>query len=253
MRWIFAAVSLTLTAAFLSGPALAGAWPMDPGQTQLIAKYEQSRAQTAFDDKGLEVAIAKQSYQTLDIFVEHGWTKTLTIQGDLRQILSQDNLGYAPNRTTADLGLRWTPYKRGPWVISLYAGGAVLAAKDKAQLAMSDSRSANLEARALIGREIMVLHHRGFAELQVAQLSHNGHFNEERVETRFGLDVAKDWQVFAQTYAGTRTNQSRWSKAELSLVRKVGPIRLQAGWRQSVSGQSAAVESGPVLALWYRF
>jgi hypothetical protein len=237
----------------LSGPAQAGAWPIDPGQTQLIAKYEQSGAQKAFDDSGLVVAIPKQSYQTLDVFVEHGWSKTLTLQGNLRQILGQETLGYRSTRTTADLGLRWTPYQKGRWVISLYAGGAVLAAKDKAQLVMSDSRSANLEARVLVGREITVLHHRGFAEVQLAQLSHSGQLNEERVETRVGLDMTKNWQIFAQTFAGTRTHQSNWSKAELSLVRKIGPVRLQAGWRQSVSGQSTAVESGPVLAVWYRF
>lgn len=226
---------------------------MPKGQTQLIAKYESSKAQAAYGEDGSLVEIPHQAIQTLDLFVEHGLTPRITLQGNLRHVIAQENAQPGLDQTSGDIGARLTVFKRSPWVVSVYAGATVLGGNDKTSLFIPSSQSASFEARALIGRELMLWHRRGFAELQFAELSHGGRFDQRRVESRLGLDLSPNWQVFTQTYAGENDQGAAWSKSELSIVRKFGKARLQAGWRSAVAGRITARESGPVLAVWYGF
>ena len=226
---------------------------MPPGRTQAIAKYETNKAKLAFDEDGALIAIPAQTYRTLDLFVEHGLTRRITLQADLRHLMSEKTVDLAAGTTTANIGARLTLYDRRPWVVSLYAGAVVLKSDEKRSLAVPDSASANYEARVLVGRELTLWRHRAFIELQAASLSHGGRFDEKRLESRIGLDLSPGWQVFAQTYGGSNDTDAAWSKAELSVARKLGPARLQLGWRQSVAGRGTALESGPILALWYGF
>lgn len=226
---------------------------MPKGQTQLIAKYESSKAAAAYDEDGSLIAIPRQAYQTLDLFIEHGLTPRITLQGNLRRVIAQENAQPGLDQTSGDIGARLALFQRSPWVISAYAGATILGGNDKTGLFIPSSQNASFEARALVGRELMLWNRRGFAELQFAELSHDGQFDQRRVESRLGMDLSPNWQVFTQTYAGENDQGAAWSKSELSIVRKFGRARLQAGWRSAVAGRSTASESGPVLALWYGF
>ena len=62
--------------------------------------------------------------------------------------------------------------------------------------------------------------------------------------------------MLLQNYDGEAETQpvsSRWYKVEAGLVRRLGPWRVQAGWRQTVAGRNTPEEGGPVVALWRRF
>jgi len=87
-------VSLALSAAFICGPALNGAWPMEPsqtqagprpdsGRTQAIVKFEAQRASQAFDEVGNLVPIPVHYDLATDHFVERGVTEQLTLGGKL--------------------------------------------------------------------------------------------------------------------------------------------------------------------------
>ena len=70
------------------------------------------------------------------------------------------------------------------------------------------------------------------------------------------MDVTKNWLVLVQTYAGRAEDRPiapEWFKAETSIVRRLGPWSLQAGWRETAYGRETPVESGPVIGVWRRF
>ena len=242
-----------LAAAFLSGQAEAGAWPLAPGRTQIIAKYESSQTRSAYDLDGRTIQIPPYAYSGGEVFIERGLSQRLTLQANLRYLRGQEGFGSDYTRITGDLGLRVLAYRSPSWVVSLYGGGAVLRS-DQAQLSAQSRRDlGDPEARLLVGHNFSLGRNRGFAEIQAAQLGHKGKASEMRIEGRVGMDLTRSWQVLLHNYRGSNPRGVEWSKAELSLVRELGPASLQLGWRQSLSGRQTAHEAGPVLALWYRF
>jgi len=237
----------------LSGQAEAGAWPLAPGRTQIIAKYESSQTRSAYDDDGRTIQIPTNAISGGEVFIERGLSQRLTLQANLRYLRGQEGFGSNYTRTTGDLGLRVLAYRSPNWVVSLYAGAAVLRS-DQAELIAQSSRDlGDPEARLLVGHSFNLGPNRGFAEVQAAQLGHKGKASEMRIEGRVGMDLTRSWQVLLQNYRGSNPRGVEWSKAELSLVRELGPASLQLGWRQSLSGRQTAHEAGPVMALWYRF
>ena len=226
---------------------------MEPGRTQIIAKYESSQARKAYDADGSTIEIPSYDFRGGEVFIERGLSKRLTAQANIRYLRGQEGFGSDYTRTTADLGLRVLAYRSPSWVISLYAGAAVLKS-DQAQLISESSRDiGDPEARILVGHNFRLGRMRAFSEIQVAQLGHQGKKSETRAESQIGLNVTQSWQVLLQNYQGSNSGGVEWSKAELSLVRQLGPASLQMGWRQSISGRQTAHEAGPVIALWYRF
>ena len=223
---------------------------MEPGKTIVITKYESSTADTAFDEGGVLVAIPAQDYSIINTFAERGLTKRLTLQSNVRYLASQSDAGLVAGTATGDLGLRLTVYRRSPWVVSLYAGAVVMRSEPRAVLRQSDAELGAYETRILIGHDLTILNHHAFTEVQLARLSHQNKWDEYRLERLMGVDLTKTWQVLVQTYEGSSDAGAAWSKAELSIVRRLGTARVQLGWRQSVSGLQSARESGPVFAVW---
>jgi hypothetical protein len=105
---MIAAVSLALAAAFVCGPAHAGAWPMEPGRTQAIVKVESQRASEAFDEAGQRVPISVRHDRAADLFVERGITERLTLQGKLYWASVQDDGLSQTACGNSELGARWT-------------------------------------------------------------------------------------------------------------------------------------------------
>ncbi len=243
---MIAAVSLALAAAFLCGPALAGAWPMEPGRSQAIVKFETQRASEAFDEAGQRVPIPVHHDLAADIFVERGITEHLTAQGKLywasvkEDGLSQTAYGHS------ELGARWTAYNGSKGVLSVYTG-LTLPVVGAAQ------GQAGFEARVLAGRAARIGRRKLVADLQLATLTGSGYGRETRLEGSLGLELTENWTLMAQMQGGQIENGTAWLKDEISITRRFGQNSLQIGWRQTPFGKNFTKASGPIVGLWRRF
>lgn len=253
LAWIAAA----LTALLSPAAATAGAWPLAPGETQVIVKYEQFDADRAWDEKGVLRDIPRRSDAWASVFVERGITDRLTFQGRAGWTRGSDLFVDYQGRGPIEAGLRWAVRRDPRSPISLYLGVVSPGEGRNAGYAAPGAGDGDVEARALAGRAFTLWRRPAFVDVQGAFIARSGLPDEARFDTTVGVTVARGWQVLAQTYSGRafgREVQPTWLTGEVSVVRDLGPhFRLQAGWRASIAGREAPMGQGPVVALWARF
>lgn len=243
---IIAAVSLALAAAFVCGPAHAGAWPMDSGKTQAIVKFEVQRSSEAFDEAGQLVPIAVRHDMAADLFVERGITERLTAQGKLYWAsVKEDGLSQTAYGNS-ELGARWTTYQGSKGVLSFYTGLTL-------PVAGAQKGQAGFEARVLAGRAARIGRRKLVADLQLATLTGSGYGRETRLEGTLGLELTENWSLMAQLQGGQIENGTAWLKDEISITRNLGQNSLQIGWRQTPFAKNFTKASGPIVGLWRRF
>ena len=131
---------------------MAGAWPEPAGQTQVIFKYEDEQAGSAFDPDGDKAAIPHLSDDNLSVFVEHGLTDRLTLQGKAGLTQGEDEFIHYGGRGPIELGLRYALILRPKWVVSLYVGGVYDGVGRNAGYALPSQGNSDLEVRLLAGR-----------------------------------------------------------------------------------------------------
>lgn len=245
---------LVIAAAF---PCLAhaGAWPMQPGRTQVIAKYERTRADQGFNPDGVLVSVGPRRDELLSVFVEHGVTPRLTLQGKVGVTRGRDRWVDYEGRGPIEAGVRWTVRRDDRSSLAVYVGAGEAGAGRNAGYATPGQGSLDLEARVLYGRSGVWRGREVFVDLQAARLKRQGLADETRVDATLGVRPAKRWLLLAQTYAG-RTDRgevsARWVKTEISVVREFGDWSLQAGWRDTASGREVVRDRGMLLSLWRR-
>lgn len=251
-----AVAGLTLAAAFPCPQAWAGAWPVEPGETLAILKYERSAADAYFDPAGEQVAMKDRSDDAVSLYVERGLTRRMTFQGRAGWTRGEDGFADYAGRGPLELGFRYALLKTDATVASLYLGGALAGEGRNAGYAAPGAGQADLEVRLLVGRSGALAGRKAFIDAQLARLDRSGLPDETHVDLTLGLEPSRRWLLLTQIYAGqaqTGAGDPRWLKLEVSAVRHLGDWRLQAGWRQSVAGRSSPVESGPVFAVWRAF
>jgi len=229
---------------------------MKDGEGQAILKYEDQKADTGFDPRGVEVSIDPRREQTLSLYGEYGLTDRLTLQAKAAVTRGHDSFVDYDGRGPIELGLRYAVLHTERSAVSLYVGAAKDGVGRNAGYAAPGQGDTDLEARLLAGtsrqwRTISV-----FAELQVARLKRSGLADETRADLTLGVRPTPRWLFLVQSYTGqadSKPVRSRWDKGEISVVRDLGAWSLQAGWRQAVSGRETSVDRGPVLAVWRRF
>jgi hypothetical protein len=235
--------------------ARAGAWPMAPGRTQAIAKYERSDARQGYDPDGVLVAIDSRREETLSVFVEHGLTQRLTLQAKAGVTRGHDKWVEYSGRGPIELGLRWTARRDDRSSLAVYLGAGEAGVGRNAGYAAPGQGSLDLEARVLYGRSAVWKGREVFVDLEAARLKRQGLADETRIDATLGVRPAKHWLVLAQTYAGQadrRPVRSRWVKNEVSVVRAFGDWSAQVGWRDTLIGRETARDRGVVLAMWRR-
>ncbi len=233
--------------------AHAGAWPIQPGRTQIIAKYEGSTADQGYGPDAVLVDIDHRRDETVSVFVEHGLTSRLTLQGKAGLTRGEDRWVDYSGRGPVELGLRWAVRRDDRSSLAVYLGAGEAGAGRNAGYAAPGQGSLDLEARVLYGRSGTWRGRQAFFDLEAARLKRQGLADETRIDVTFGVQPARNWLVLAQTYAGQadrRPIPSRWVKTELSVVRSLGDWGLQAGWRDTLSGRETARDRGVVLAVW---
>lgn len=238
------------------GCAVAGAWPTAKGETQVIFKYEEEQGSSAFDPSGARVPVPRQRDESYSVFFEHGLTDRLTVQGKVAYTDGEDQFIHYAGQGPIELGLRYTVIDNPIGVVSLYVGGVAAGVGRNAGYALPNQGNGDLELRVLAGRSAKLWTRHIFIELQAAYFFRSGLPNEEHIDATLGMDLTSNWLVLVQTYAGrgeSRPVAPEWFKTEASIVRRFGPWRLQAGWRETVFGRETPVEGGPVISVWRRF
>ncbi|WP_354668900.1 hypothetical protein [Caulobacter sp. RL271] len=248
---------LAITAAFScpASTALAGAWPLEPGRAQLIAKYERTTADQGYDPDAVLVQIDPRRDESLSVFVERGLTPRLTLQAKAGVTRGHDRWVSYSGRGPVEAGLRWAVLRGERSSLAVYLGAGEAGAGRNAGYAAPGQGSLDLEARVLFGRSGVWKGHEVYVDLQVARLKRQGLADETRMDATLGARPARNWLVLAQTYAGQADRspvRSRWLKSEISIVRSFGDWSVQGGWRDTVSGRETARDQGVVLALWRR-
>ncbi len=228
---------------------------MEPGRTQLIAKYERTEASQGYDPDGALVAVGHRRDELLSVFVEHGVTPRLTLQGKVGVTRGRDRWVDYAGRGPIEAGVRWTVRRDDRSSLALYMGAGEAGAGRNAGYAAPGQGSLDLETRVLYGRSGVWRGREVFVDLQAARLKRQGLADETRLDTTLGVRPARRWLILAQAYAG-RTDRgevgARWMKTEISVVREVGDWSVQAGWRDTVVGREVTRDRGAMLSLWRR-
>jgi len=228
---------------------------MEPGRSQIIAKYERTRADHGYDPNANLVAIAPRRDETLSVFVERGLTDRLTLQAKAGVTRGHDHWVSYSGRGPLEAGVRWTVRRDPRSSLAVYLGAGEAGVGRNAGYAAPGRGSLDLEARVLYGRSAVWRGREAFVDLQAARLKRHGLADETRVDATVGFRPSKAWLLLAQTYAGQADRSAvdaRWIKSEVSVVRAFGAWSVQGGWRDTVSGREIARDRGVVLAVWRR-
>lgn len=251
-----AAASALLAAAFLCGEAHAWAWPMPNGEGQAILKYEEQTALRGFDAEGLPQAMDAEREELVSLWVEHGVSERLTVQGKFSWTRGQDALRAYEGRGPTELGVRYAFVNRPATVFSVYAGASLPGEGRNSRYLSPEEAGTDMEVRLLVGRSARLLDRPLFGELQLARIERQNLPSENRFDTTFGWTPFRNWLLMTQTYAGeahTPSVQHLWLNGEVSVVRTFGDWRVQGGWRRTLGGLNVPEADGPVLAVWRTF
>ena len=189
------------------------------------------------------------------MFVEHGLTPRLTLQGKAGVTRGHDRWAAYSGRGPVEAGIRWTVRRDPRSSLALYLGAAEAGVGRNAGYAAPGRGSLDLEARVLYGRSGVWRGREVLVDLQAARLKRQGLADETRIDTTLGLRPSKPWLLLAQTYAGQADRagvDARWIKSEISVVRAFGDWSVQGGWRDTISGREIARDRGVVFAVWRR-
>ncbi len=256
MHWGAFSAAAFLAATVAAGVAHAGAWPLPPGEGQIIVKYERQTADEAFAEDGSVVPLFERTDESLSAFVEYGLTRRLTFQGQAAYTRGEDAFVEYEGRGPISLGLRYTVLQTSRTVVSVYAGATAAGEGRNADFAAPAQGDGDVELRVLAGRSGRWRGRNVFAEVQAARLARADLPDETRVDTTLGVDVTPSWMLLLQNYAGHAEGDEdspQWAKAEVSLVRRFGPWRAQLGWRHGYAGRNVPLERGPVVGVWRSF
>ena len=240
--------------------AMAGAWTQPKGRAQVIVKYEDMRADEGFDPAGVPGDLPTERRDSaIGAFAEYGVTDRLTLQfkGDWQD--GRDAFVNYEGRGPVEIGVTWQVWRDDASAVSLYGGYASAGDGRNSGYAAPGVGDEDWEARASAGRSFQTgggrwRPDRTFVEVQAARRFRRGLPDETRIDATIGGHIGDDWMVLGQAYGGlTDGDRARWLSVETSVVRRIGPWSLQAGWRETVVGREIPVARGPVLAVWRRF
>lgn len=244
--------------------AFAGAWTLPEGSGQAVVTATTSTANSGFDGSGLTPA-PRYNKSELQGLIEYGITDRLTVIAapGLQHVdiesptdARRTGLGYT------EFGGRYQLLQTDSWVLSGQTTMRVPGTNDTSNPAAIGYTGVETDVRGLIGYGFALRAMPAFVDLQVAQ-----HFragappNEFRVDATFGLRVAPQWLLLAQSFnvisegAGTAPFASYdYYKLQLSAVYSLtASLSLQLGGFTTDAGRNALQENGMIAGAWYRY
>ncbi|WP_269713753.1 hypothetical protein [Caulobacter sp. NIBR2454] len=246
--------------------AHSGAWAPEAGSGQTILKYESTRSTLDFDGRGRRTRGKPASEAAVSQWREQGLSDQLTVQTKVSVVegrfvetnpYSGEDLHFAYwGQGPIEVGARYAVVQGERTAMAVYGGAIIDGVGRNIFYAPPGRGSVDWELRVLAGRSMQVLGREAFGEVQAARLFRSGVADEMRVDATVGVEVARAWQVLIQTYAGRAERdyaKPLWLKGEASIVRRLGSWRVQAGWRQTLTGRHVPADRGPVVAVWRDF
>lgn len=244
--------------------ACAGAWNLPKGQGQAIIKFEDIRADEAFDPDGHRVGLPGGRHDlAMSVLVEYGLDARFTLQMKGEWQDGRDAYVDYQGRGPIEVGVRWQTYRDDRQVAAVYVGHARGGEGRNAGYAAPGAGDSDWEARFLAARTFGGtgdgwLGQGAFIEVQAGRRWRSGLPDETRLELTGGVHLSDDWMVLVQAFGGAtqsvgEDDGARWLSVEQSVVRRFADWSLQAGWRQTVAGRETPAARGPVFGIWRRF
>lgn len=257
------AAALSLLLAPLN--ARAGPWTQPRGKGQVIVKYEDMRADRAFDPSGDDLPLpGGRRDVAAGIFAEYGVTDRLTLQFKADWQDGQDAFVDFEGRGPLEIGATWQVWRSDRAAISLYGAYAEGGQGRNAGYASPGVGESDWEVRASAGRSFGPGRRRWsptgrFIEVQAARRFRSGLPDETRIDLTYGSHHGENWMFLTQAFGGLADQDQlgregpRWLSVETSVVRRLGSWSLQGGWRRTIAGRETPRASGPVISVWRRF
>jgi hypothetical protein len=244
--------------------AVAGAWTLPQGSGQAVLTLTGSSANSAFDGSGLAPAPRYNKLEPQGLF-EYGVTDQFTVIAapGLQHVdiasptdARRTGLGYT------ELGGRYRLLQAGSWVLSGQATLRVPGTNATSNPAAIGYTGAETDIRGLAGYGFVLRTMPAFVDLQVAQRFRAGAPpNELRADATFGLQVAPQWLLLAQSFNVFSEGAGRapftsydYYKLQLSAVYSLtAAVSLQLGGFTTYAGRNALQENGALVGAWYRY
>lgn len=251
-----------------SGPALAGAWPQEPGVWQIITTTTVYRVSTAgFDPQGRPVTASRYGKVEISPYIEVGLTPEWTLGAQPRLTFAETRSGGRRERTFGladnDVFLRRVLARGQNDVLSAQALVGIPGGYDPDDRPALGEDNVDLEARLLYGRGFgLGGGASGFAEIQAAFRHRTGNpADQVRVDITFGVRPSPPWLLLVQTFSQISRRNARGEgsdydvhKLQISVVRDITPsIAVQLGGYREFEGRRVALGSAVIAAVWLRF
>ena len=263
---------LPLVGASLAGaaaPAEAGAFLAPPGHGEIITATSFSDTASAFDANGRLVPVPDYRKFGLGTYVEYGLTDAITLVAQPGTDLVHQAETPAPTPLAAgtDLGARVGLMNFGSTIISLQGLIHLPFAAASHQAALFDQdRAAAVDLRLLLGHGFTIGTMTGFLDVETSHTwQGDGLPAEWHADVTVGLRPQPQLLIMLasfMTVAGHPTTAySSWSGAYWSWLKLQPSIvydltqqwAVELGFFDTIAGQDAGRELGPMTALWYRF
>ncbi len=262
---IHAHLCLIAALCLLPTGAIAGAWTLPEGTTQIITSVTNSDASKSFDAKSKASEDVTYHKIFLSAYSEYGWNDWLTVVITPEYATaSSAQTGLAmqkANDFALSGGARIRLLNDESGVFSLQATARSAGAFELDTSVNQDSGE-DFELRALYGRHFELFGHAGCFDVEIAQRWATGKRPDETpIDLALIYDVGWDTQVFLQNFnvISEGSGQSpfsyyRYHKLALSAVHPLwGDFSVQLGGFITPAGQSALREQGLFVAIWARF
>ncbi|PHS27849.1 MAG: hypothetical protein COA84_03575 [Robiginitomaculum sp.] len=239
---------------------------MPKGRGQIISTFTWQGAARGFDRQGnARVDLLFQKYENA-LFIEYGLTDRWTViaRPALQNVhLRFENTVDAANGLGAtELSIRRVLAQKGPWVMSIQAGGFVPGSVENGFDKPLGQKGLDWEVRTLAGRSLQVMGRPGFLDVQAAFRERSlGSSNEIRLDSTFGVDLSRRIQLLGQaniviglpsSQPAIRTVDS--IKAQAGLVWFYRPRRgLQVSLSRTFMGRNVVRDTGVTIGFWQKF
>jgi protein XagA len=258
---------VALVLGLLSAPAvaLAGAWTLPQGTSELVATVTASTSTSVFDDGGSLTSTPRYDKADADALVEYGLTNDFTVifEPGLQHIdIAAPTSAERTGLDYTEFGGRYQLWRNDDWVLSAQAVVEFPGTTDTSNPAAIGYTDVEADFRALLGHSFMLGAMPAFADLEVAQRQRgDGSPNEFRVDGTLGVEVAPRWTVLAQSFnvmsegAGSPVFGSyQYFKLQLSAVYALTPTwSLQGGGFTTYAGTNSLQENGAIFGVWHKF
>ena len=248
-----------------SNGALAGAWTLPTGTTQIITTMTNSDAGKSYDENSRATEDVTFHKIFLTAYSEYGWNDWLTLIATPEYASA---ISAAPGRATQKAndfaisgGARVRLFNDDDNVFSLQAT-ARSAGAFELDTSVDQDPGEDFELRALYGRHFELFGHPGCFDVQVAQRWTTGKRPDETpVDLTLIYGVGWGTQLFLQNFNVITEGSGqppfayyRYHKLALSAVHPLwGVFSVQLGGFVSPAGQNALREQGLFAAIWAKF